>query len=87
LLSRDCSTKLQGYFSTDWSHLLLPYKGKPNQIRVNNEARKKHTLTKLEGKNDPIIFAQSVLGNYLLETDHGFYEAQLSKMHVTTQID
>ena len=24
LLSRDWSTKLNGYFSTDWSHLLLP---------------------------------------------------------------
>jgi len=39
LLSRDWSTKLQGYISTDWSHLWLLYKGKENQIRVNNEAR------------------------------------------------
>ena len=45
LLRRDWSAKLQGYFSTDWSHLWLPYKGNPNQIRVNNEAHMKHTVT------------------------------------------
>ena len=28
LLSRDWSTNLQGYFSTDWSHLWFPHKGK-----------------------------------------------------------
>ena len=27
ILSRDRSAKLNGYFSTDWSHLWLPYKG------------------------------------------------------------
>jgi hypothetical protein len=74
LLSRDWSAKLQGYFSTDWSHLWLPYKGKPNQIRVNNEAHMKHTVTELEGKNDPVSFSHTILGNYFLETDHGCYE-------------
>jgi hypothetical protein len=28
ILSRDWSAKLNGYFSTDWSHLWLPYNGK-----------------------------------------------------------
>jgi len=45
LLSRDWLDKLQGYFSTDWSHLWFPYKGKENQIRVNSEAHMKHTMT------------------------------------------
>jgi hypothetical protein len=27
ILSRDWSAKLNGYFSTDWSHIWLPYKG------------------------------------------------------------
>jgi hypothetical protein len=56
LLSRDWLAKLQGYFYTNWSHLWLPYKGKENQIRVNSEAHMKHTMTKLEGKNEPISF-------------------------------
>jgi hypothetical protein len=30
LLRRDWSVKIQGYFSTDWSHLWFPYKGKEN---------------------------------------------------------
>jgi hypothetical protein len=78
LLSRDWSAKLQGYFSTDWTHLWLPYKGKPNQIRVNNEAHMKHMVMELEGKNEPISFSHTSLGNYFLEVDHGFYEAQPS---------
>ena len=35
ILSRDWSSKLNGYFSTDWSHLWLPYKGQPNKIKVD----------------------------------------------------
>jgi hypothetical protein len=46
LLSRDWYAKLQGYFSMDWSHLWLPYKGKPNHICVKNEAHLKDTVTK-----------------------------------------
>jgi len=30
LLSRDWSSQLDGYFATDWSHMMLPYNGKPN---------------------------------------------------------
>ena len=30
ILSRDLSEKLHGYISTDWSHMRLPYKEKPN---------------------------------------------------------
>jgi hypothetical protein len=36
----------------------------------------KHTVTKLEGKNEPINFSHTVLGNYFLEIDLGCYEAQ-----------
>jgi hypothetical protein len=31
LLSRDWSEKLNGYFSTDWSHIWLPYNGQVEQ--------------------------------------------------------
>jgi hypothetical protein len=30
LLSRDWSQKLHGYFTIDWPHLWLPYKGQMN---------------------------------------------------------
>ena len=30
VLSWDWSTKLNGYFASDWSHMWLPYKGSPN---------------------------------------------------------
>lgn len=33
-LSIDWSSKLQGYFAIDWSHLWILYKGENNQIRV-----------------------------------------------------
>ena len=58
LLSRDWSSKLQGYFATDWSHLWLPYKGRNNQIRVESEPYMKHTVTDLDAVNEPISFAQ-----------------------------
>ena len=34
VLSKDWSAKLNGYFASDWSHLWLPYKGIPNQIKI-----------------------------------------------------
>jgi hypothetical protein len=58
----------------------LPHKGKANQIRVNSEAHMKHTMTKLEGKNEPIRFAHSFLGNYFFETDYGCYEVHNSEI-------
>ena len=32
ILSRYWSTKLNGYFATNWSHLWLQFKGQPNKI-------------------------------------------------------
>ena len=34
ILRRYWSTKLNRYFAIDWSHLWLPYKGHPNNIKV-----------------------------------------------------
>ena len=45
ILSRDWSEKLHGYISTDWSHMWLPYKGKPNQIKIDREKHMTHTVT------------------------------------------
>jgi len=35
ILSRYRSEKLHGYISTNWSHMWLPYKGNPNQIKID----------------------------------------------------
>jgi hypothetical protein len=77
--------KLQGYFSTDWTHLWLPYKGRMNQIRVDNEAHMKHMVTELEGKNKPISFSHTTLGNCFLEVDHGCYTTQPSSFQEDEQ--
>jgi hypothetical protein len=71
-------------FSSDWSHLWLPYKGKPNQIHVKSEAHMKHTIIELEGKNEPINFAHFVLGNCFLETNHSCNKTQPLEMHIDT---
>jgi hypothetical protein len=47
----------------------------------------KYMLTELEGKNKSINFAQSILRNYFLETDHGCYEAQPSKIQIDIQYE
>ena len=66
VLSRDWSAKLNGYFTTDWSHLWLSYKGSPNQIKILREPHMKYNVTQLEEKNEPVDF---VLGIILLSWD------------------
>ena len=60
VLSRDWSARLDRYFALDWSHLWLPHKGSPNQIKVLREPQMKYNSTQLEGNNNPI---NSMLGN------------------------
>eukprot|EP00253_Pinus_taeda_P003804 PITA_03804 len=62
ILSRDWSEKLHGYFATDWSHMWLPYNGKPNQIRVDHEKHQKYIVTKLEGENEPVMYSNNIIG-------------------------
>ena len=73
VLSQDWSAKLNGYFALDWSHLWLPYKGSPKQIKVLREPHMKHNVTQPEGKNEPM---NSVLGNYFIELEPGNYQAE-----------
>ena len=73
VLSRDWSENLSGYFASDWSHLWLPYKGIPNQIKVLREPHMKHNVTQFEEKNEPVNF---VLGNYFIELEPGNYQAE-----------
>lgn len=83
-LTRESSSKLQGYFAMDWSHLWLPYKGKNNQILVNIESYMKHTVTPFEGHNKPLDFTDMIFRNFFLETNLGCYEAQLSPIPLDT---
>jgi len=80
---RDWSSKLDEYFSTNWSHMWLPYKGKCNQIRVLSERHMKHNVTPLNGKNELLEFIELMFGNCLLETKLGCYPAWLA----TTPLD
>jgi hypothetical protein len=78
ILSRDWSTKLNGYFATDWSHLWLPFKGQPNKIKVERERYMKHTVTDLNDPNELVMFSNSILGNLYFETFFGELEAEIS---------
>ena len=84
VLSWDWSAKLNGYFASDWSHLWLPYKGSPNQIKVLREPHMKHNVTQLEGKNEPV---NSLLGNYFIELEPRNYQAEEASGTPDTQPD
>ena len=64
ILNRDWTSRLKGYFASDWSHLWLPQKGSPNLIKILREPYMKHNVTKLGEGNES---TDSVLGNYLTE--------------------
>ena len=84
VLSRDWSAKLNGYFTSDWSHLWFPYKGSPNQIKILREPHMKYNVTQLEEKNVPV---DSVLGNYFIELEPGNYQAEEASNTSDTQPD
>lgn len=87
LLCRDWSNKLQGYFSTDWTHLWLPYKVRYNQIRVESEPYTKHNMTQLEGKTELVGFAYAIFGNFFLKVDHKCFLVQPSPIPPNTQLE
>ena len=76
ILSRYWYAKLDGYFATNWSYLWLPYQGCQNRIKVMREPHMKHNVTLLEGKNEPLIFSHSILGNYFIELEPGNYQVK-----------
>lgn len=78
ILSRDLSGKLNGYFSTDWSHLWLPYKGQPNKIKIDQENYMKHMVTNLNDSNEMVMFSRSNLGNFYFDTFFEELEDELS---------
>ena len=50
ILNQDWSARLNGYFASDWSHVWLPQKGSPNQIKILREPYMKHNVTRIGRK-------------------------------------
>ena len=87
ILSRDWSTKLNGYFANDWSHMWLPYNNSQNQIKILWEPHMKYNVTQLEWKNEPVNFPSSVLGNYFLELEPRKYQEKEASCESDTQFN
>ena len=47
----------------------------------------RHNVTLLEGKNEPINFSHSILGNYFIELEPGNYQAEEANSIPDTQPD
>jgi hypothetical protein len=77
LLSRYWSSNLNGYFSTNWSHLILPWKGNPNQVRsIWKKKHMKYIVIELNHPNELVVFSNSTLGNYCFDTFFGEFNAE-----------
>ena len=87
IMSRDWSEKLNGYFATDWPQLWLLYKDCQNHIKVLREPHMKYNVTWLEGKNEPVNFSHSILGNCFLELEPGNYQAEEANSELDEQSD
>lgn len=74
LLSRDLSEKLNGYFATDWLSLWVPFRGQANMVKIDHENYMKHTVTKLDGTNEHVMFTHSKPGNLSLDSFFGIFE-------------
>ena len=84
ILDQDWSTRLKGYFASDWSHLWLPHKGIPNQIKILREPYMKHTITKLGEGNES---ANSILGNYLIDVELRYHASEEASNMIDTHPD
>jgi len=78
ILSTDWSEKLHGYFATDWSHMWLPYNGKPNYIKVEQERHQNYIVTELEGENELVAYNSNIIGNYSVDSFLGNFNAHTS---------
>ena len=64
-LTRNWLEKCKGCFSTDWSHLWLPYLGRPNKTKIMREPYMKQTFTDL---NDLVKFLSTL--SHILNITH-----------------
>lgn len=68
ILGRDFTRALNGYVSTDHSHMWLPWKGVPNQIRIEREPRMKYMTTEYQKTSTEVLISEVGMGNYMLST-------------------
>ena len=73
---------MKGYFASDWSHLLLPLKGTPNQIKIQRESYMKYTVIRLGEGNES---TDSILGNYRTEFKLGHHPSKRASPMMDTQ--
>ena len=77
-LSREWLEKLKGNFSTDWSHLWLPYNGRPNWTKIVREPYMKQTVTDLNDPIEPIVFFSSGIEHYTFDSFFGNFPVDSS---------
>ena len=70
-LSRDWYQGLNCFFATNWSTLWFPKNGKSNQIKIRKQRYLRHTVTEQHDPNEPIIFHDLIMGNYMYDIDFG----------------
>lgn len=58
----------------------LPYNGKSNKIRVNREKHHNYIVIELEGENEPDAYSSNIVGNYLVESFLGNFNANTSPL-------
>jgi hypothetical protein len=85
LLSRDWSKTLNGYMSTDFYHMWLPWRGQANQIGIEREPRLKDLITEYNNTNE-VQSSEAELGIYAFEVNNGVQTVpQSSDAHLTKE--
>ena len=62
----------------------LPYKGKPNQIKIDREKHMTHTVMEFEQENWCVAFNNNILGNYSAKSFFGNFNAQQSPFPINS---
>ena len=77
---RDWLAKINKYFTIDWSHLWLAYKGQLNKIKVEHECYMKHMVTSLNDPNEAVMFSNSILKKICFDMFFGELEDEISPL-------
>ena len=81
-LTRNWLEKCKGCFSTDWSHLWLPYLGRPNKSKIMREPYLKQTVTDLNDPSEHVVYFSSHIEHYTFDTFFGNFLADSSTVEI-----
>ena len=70
----------------NWSHLWISHNGRPNKIRIDRERYMKCTITELDDSNEPVLFTDTIMGNYMADSFFGNFEAETSPIQNSVQL-